>query len=221
MRRQTIILGAGGLLVLTAALLLGGPARADGDARAGSRAGGVWTYDVRIVRVKPVAAEGAEAALPFGGEAGTTTDLPWKDALALLKQRGATTILLDQRVTTRPGEKATASSERTWAGLAINTKNKDDEQWRSMQVRTGCKLDVIPDEDTLRYVVQARWTAGSTPGADWPPEQFMAEWNGSHAHLDGHTLILHHGEQVPVGDGGHNRAVEIYVLLTGRLLQKR
>jgi len=203
-------------VTLAFALLPGRPARAEDPAVQP----GVWIYDLRVVRVEPVEAAGAEAALPFGTNSGATTDLPWKDALALLKQRGRTTLLLDQRVTTLTGVKANASSERVRPVLLVNMKTKNDEQRRASTIRSGCKLEVTPGDDAMRYVVDVRWTAPAA-SPDGAPQQLSAAWQGSHPPLRGRTLVLHQGEQVRVRNAGQARAVEIYALLTGRLLQKR
>ena len=79
---------------------------------------------------------------------------------------------------------------------------------------------MTPSARHLRYSVQVRWTIAAE-SAGSPPEQFLAEWNGSHPRLDGDTLVLQYREQVPSGKDGAARAVEIYALLTGRFVARR
>ncbi len=215
MRTQVTAWAGITILALAGALLAGSPARADEK-----KATGVWVYDLRIVRVDPPTKEGAEAPHPFESLAGTTTKKSWAEQLAMLKKRGPTCLLMDQRVTTMPSEKATAASDRSVPILALNFKDKNNAQSRAANVKTGCKLDVTPGPDSMRYVVQVRW---ATPGAskDDAPQELLAEWNGSHPNLRGDTLVLHYREQVPTSSGTAARAVEIYALLTGRLLTNR
>lgn len=207
---------------MTASLLLAGlflvvggdmlPTRhAEADDEAPS--GGVWTYEVRVVRVDPATKEGAEAADPFGDR--MTTKLSWREALSLLKQRGATTILMDQNISTRTNQKASTQSDRTVPIMMLNFASKSDEQKRASNVKTGCRLQLTPDTGGVRYSLRVQWALSAPKSAD-APEQFVAEWNGSHAPLRGETLVLHYREQV-ARDGG-SRAVEIYGLVTGRLL---
>jgi len=180
---------------------------------------GVWAFDVRIVRVDPPTKEGAEAPPPFTSMTGTTTKATWRDALTLFKQRGPTTLLMDNNVTAVDGEKAAASSDRTVPILAVNFANNADQQLRSTNVKTGCKLEVTPAGSLLRYSLQVQWTSPAATNLD-APEQFQAEWMGSHPRLDGDTLVLQYREQVPYGKDGTLRAVEIYALLTGRFIAK-
>ncbi len=215
MKTQLTLLAA--LMVFTAgAVLLDGVgARADdAKAEAAPAKAGVWVYDVRVVRVDPATKEGAEAAHPFGTLGGSTTKLAWPAALAALKQRGTTTILMDQNITTMPGDKARSHADRTVPIMALNFANRNDEQKRSSNVRTGCRLDLQPLPDRLQYGLQVRWALQGRTSED-PPEQFVAEWNGSHPPLAGETLVLHYREQVAQGKGSM-RAVEIYGLVTGR-----
>jgi Flp pilus assembly secretin CpaC len=218
MKRHTATLAAALLVAAGAALILGD--RAGAEERDAPAPQGVWAFDVRIVRVDPPSKDGAEAPAPFASMTGTTMKTTWRDALALLKQRGATTILMDNNVTTLDGEKATAASDRTVPILAVNFANKADEQLRATNVNTGCKLEVTPGGEVLRYGVRVQWTLGPAAGSE-PPEQFVAEWNGSHPRLDGDTLVLTYREQVPHGKDGAVRAVEIYALLTGRFVARR
>lgn len=216
MKTQLTLLLA--LLVLTAGsiLLSGVNARADeGKAEAALGKGSVWVYDVRVVRVDPATKEGAEAAHPFGSLSGTTTKLAWPAALAALKKRGTTTILMDQNITTMPGDKARGHAERVVPIMSLNFASRNDEQKRASNVKTGCRLDLHPLADRLQYGLHVQWALQGRTSED-PPEQFVAEWNGSHPPLAGETLVLHYREQVAQGKSAA-RAVEIYGLVTGWL----
>jgi hypothetical protein len=76
-----------------------GPRAAAEDAGTGPQRPATWVYDLRVVRVDPPAAEVVETAARATPAAvtGATTTTPWADLLAGLKDRGRTTILLDQR----------------------------------------------------------------------------------------------------------------------------
>ena len=211
--RTQVTVGIALLLCFGAIPLLLGDALAPRLAAADEKPApsGVWTYQIRVVRVDPATKEGAEAPDPFGG--GMTTKLAWREALGLLKQRGATTILMDQNISTMSGEKASGHSERVVPIMALNFASKGDEQKRASNIKTGCKLDLTPTETRLLYGLRVQWALQAAKSTD-APEQFVAEWYGSHPPLRGETLVLHYGEQVAQGDA--TRAVEIYALVTGQ-----
>ena len=214
MRTSLTFLAAMALLLAASTVLTGDAARAGEDAAA---AKGVWIYDVRVVRVDPSTREVAESPDAIPGLTGTTTKASWRECLAALKQRGATTILMDQNVTTLPGKKASAKRDRTVPILALNFANRNDEQKRASNVKTGCRLDVVPSGQVLDYSLAVRWSLAAAKPSD-APEQFVAEWSGAHPNLQGETLVLHYREQVE--QGRSSRAIEIYGLVTGRLLRR-
>ncbi len=214
MRTSLTFLAAMVLLLAASTALTGDAARAGEDA---ATAKGVWTFEVRVVRVDPGTREVAESPDAIPGMTGTTTKASWRDCLSMLKRRGATTILMDQNVTTMPGKKGSAKADRTVPILALNFANRNDEQKRASNVKTGCRLDVVPSSEALEYSLAVRWSLPGAKPTD-APEQFVAEWTGAHPNLQGETLVLHYREQVEQGRG--SRAVEIYGLVTGRLLRK-
>jgi len=221
MRTQVTIWGV--LLALFVGFaLIGGdalrPRQAQAEEKRGAAPKGVWVFDVRVVRVDPATKEGAEAPHPIAEMTGSTTTQSWPKMLGALKQRGTTTILMDQNITTMPGEKARGHSDRTVPIMALNFANKNDEQKRASNVKTGCRLDFTPAADRLQYGLHVQWALAAAKTDD-PPEQFVAEWNGSYPNLNGETLVLHYREQVTQTKGAA-RAVEIYGLITGRLLKR-
>jgi hypothetical protein len=174
---------------------------------------------VRVGRVDPPTLEGAEAPGPFPYMQGTTVDVGWPEALAALKKRGATTILSDQRLTTTTGFKAQIQSERQVPIIAVNFADVNNVQKRSAVVKTGCKFEVTPTGGSFRYEAEARWAlaADEVPETEAPP-QLTTAWDGTHPDLDGSTLVLHYREQIKAAKDRPARAVEIYALITGRLI---
>jgi hypothetical protein len=205
-----------GLLLAAAALVGPGAARA-GDEEA-SPPEGVWVFEVRVVRVDPATPETSEAPSALESVTGTTVKTGWPEILAVLKKRGKTTLLLDQRLTTLHGTKGQLNSERSVPILALNSEDMHNAQKRSATVKTGCKFEATVTEH-MTYRLEARWTLDA-PGGDHGPPQLTTQWQGSHPALKGDTLVLSYREQVDQGAGKAARAVEIYGLVTGNFVNK-
>lgn len=184
------------------ALLLGlgalGPAAAD-DAPGQSAQAGHWLYEVRIVRVDPGEAGATEAGSPFAELKDTTVTLPWSAILKRLKARGKTTVLMDTRVNALDGVKSMVSEETSTPITALNFHDRNNEQYRSQLVKQGCSFEQTTSAKAgrLQYLIQVRGTA-TPPQPTQPPTQYVTSWNGTHAVLEGATLVLEHRRQVAV-----------------------
>ncbi len=184
------------------ALLLGlgalGPAAAD-DAPGQSAKQGHWLYEVRIVRVDPGEAGATEAGSPFAELKDTTVTLPWSTILKRLKARGKTTVLMDTRVNALDGVKSTVSEETSTPITALNFHDRNNEQYRSQLIKQGCSFEQTTSAKAgrLQYLIQVRGTA-TPPAPTQPPTQYVTNWNGTHAVLEGATLVLEHRRQVAV-----------------------
>lgn len=188
-------------------------------AQAGDEGGasGVWVHEVRVVRVDPAAPEVSETPSVLESATGTTVRMGWPETLAALKQRGRTTVLMDQRLTTLEGLKGHAGGDRSVPILALNAKDLQNEQRRSARVRTGCKFEATVTAH-LQYDLEVRWIL-DTPGGDNGPPELTTTWSGTHTTLDDETLVLSYREQVAQAQGKPPRAVEIYGLITGRFVR--
>ena len=202
------------LLSLLAVSAVAGAARAD-DGEDG--AAGVWVYEVRVVRVDPAVAETSETPSTLESATGTTVKMGWPEMLAALKQRGRTTVLLDQRITKLEGVKGYAMTERAVPIVSIASSDINNTQKRSATIKTGCKFEATTTTH-LQYNLEAKWILDA-PGGDFGPPQQVTGWNGTHPNLSGETLVLSYREQVDQGPGKAARAVEIYGLITGRFVK--
>ncbi|MDF1702767.1 MAG: hypothetical protein P1V36_16585 [Planctomycetota bacterium] len=217
--RITSILAASLAVLIGASLLsAGAPAVAgDGDAKTPS---GVWVYDIRVVRVDPPMAEGAEQPSPFPEMKATTISLPWAECLARLKKRGTTTLLLDQRLTALQGRGSNVSEETTTPLLSANFEDKNNVQYRAQVVRTGCSFEQTTTGPSFQYQVQIQG-ALTAPADKAPPIQYTVKWRGDHPRLDGATLVLVNRRQVAKAKGAASKALEHYAFVTGRFVPSR
>jgi hypothetical protein len=217
--RSQVLIGAFSLaLLLVFCPMAFNPAVAeDKPAAKAESSPAVWIYDVRLVRVDPAAAEGAEKAGPFAKANGTTTSASWPEALAALKNRGQTTLLMDQRVTALEGTKAEAKMVRSLPVLAAAFQDKANRQLRSARLQTGCNAALTTTGASFFYDVEVK-LALHPPTDDMGAPEMTTRWSGSHTTLSGKTLVLHSREQILSADGKSQRAVELYALITGRLL---
>ncbi len=193
---RTYVTGFAALvLMLSGALFVGGDAAEaeDGKLRKLPKA---WVYELRIVRVDPADPKASEAGSPFPELQGTTLGLGWPDILARLKQRGTTRVLMDTRVTARAGVRSTTLEESTTPVMAINSQDRNNEQYRAQMIRQGCSFTqtTVPD---LTYDLQVRG-ALDAPGRMRAPVSYSVAWKGTHPLLDGRTLVLEHRQQVAV-----------------------
>lgn len=210
MRRTLLITG----LVLVAAAALA-PAVRGGDEPQGGP-DGVWVYDVRVVRVDTPTPEAVEAALPWEAAGTSTVDTPWPVLLQQLKARGATTILLDQRVTGCPGYTVTASQTRDRQIETLVNRDLANERWQGSPCVTGCtaKLETST-RNVLEYNVEARWEIRSEVERV-RPIFCSSRWDGTHPDLTGRTLVLSYREQAETW-GDARVGVEIHAFVTARL----
>ena len=220
--RNQVTIGALSLALLAGLCAMGWqPAVADDKPAAKAPATpNVWIYDVRMVRVDPATPEGAEKPGPFADLSGTTTRATWPEALAALKNRGQTTLLMDQRVTALESEKGMVETSRSMPMLAASFADDNNRQLRSLRMMVGCQAALLTGGAggaTFSYDLEVKWTLHH-PVADLGSPEVKTRWSGSHTTLAGKTLVLHSREQVLASDGKSLRAVEIYALVTGRLL---
>lgn len=206
-------------------------------AMSGPESGGVWIYDIRVVRVDPPNPEVAEKHPTWFPEGTTTTTKPWQELLTSLKQRGTSTILLDQRVTGLENSNCTAVQKRERPVLAVNNKDLNNVQSRLTTLESGCRVKLTTNAaGVLTYDVQAMWIFDPVartlspvrdtepkPGAMrvpatvvHAPVQGLTTWQGTHPSLSGNTLVLHYREQVAHEGEAAPQAMEIYTFLTGR-----
>jgi hypothetical protein len=209
-----------GLLALAAVGLLLGP-RARAEDASPARPTGTWFYDVRIVRVDPTAAATIEVAPTWKSveaepERGITTTA-WADLLAGLKARGGTTILFDQRVTTRMGVVADFSQKTKKLVPMMQSRTKEQEVWTSSYLETGVTGQLIPAPEGLQYMFEVNWDGGAADAGSGPFAS--ATWRGATAGLaTGTTLALWHRQQA-APDTSVRHGTEIYVFVTARLVR--
>lgn len=213
--RTYVLLVTGAALLAAFSLMSGDAARADDGAKQSVK--GVWVTDIRVVRVDPATAAGAEAPSPFPELTGTTISLPWPEILARLKKRGTTTILLDQRATALTGHKCVLAEEYTTPLMAPISEDINNRQLRSMPIRTGCTYEQTVSDATFDYQARVRG-ALTAPAPKKPPVQYTVTWGGSHPCLHGQTLVLRHRRQIAQAAPAEARAIEHYAFITGRFV---
>ncbi|MFV1958007.1 MAG: hypothetical protein ACC662_01205 [Planctomycetota bacterium] len=214
-------------LLLVPFLLAPGPvARAgDGAAPTAATSGTAWVYDVRVVRVLGTTPEAAEAPAPWAqderGAPVVTTS--WPDLLKLLKARGTTTLLLDQRVTAVANMAAEVEQRFDWQVAIFDRRDEANEFYKSSVLSSGCRANLRTGA-FLEYEVKVNWALGEKAldeDADDDeavrPLQGAVNWRGAYPPLQAQTLVLTHREQLALPDGTV-QPVEFYAFLTGRLV---
>jgi hypothetical protein len=192
----------GGLLLLGAASL-GIPA-----ARGGESEPTAWVVDARIVRVDlvdPAAAEQTPFQEPDGLEARTFPDL-----LGALKERGTTTLLLDQRVTALSGTTAEAKRQRTRWIEQFQRRDVNNENWIGSALNESASVQVVCGE-TCEYTVDVEWLLPLEAEGMTEP-LVRSAWKGRLVARPGRTLVLRQAEQV-VWRSTERRGFELYVFL--------
>jgi hypothetical protein len=208
------LLGAAALLLLSPT-----PRARAGDPPAAPA--GVWVHDVRVVRVDLTHPETAEQAGPFPelGQ-GTTITLPWNVVLARLKERGRTTLLLDQRVTAMPAVKSTAQEERNVQVVQEVQEDQHVTTWRAQNVKTGVRFTQTSTAESMAYELEVKDVV-APPVDKTSPTETVVSWNGTHPPLRGTTLVLHHRRQVMALRDAAPCGVELYGFVTGRFVPSR
>ncbi|MDA1194032.1 MAG: hypothetical protein O2894_02505 [Planctomycetota bacterium] len=202
-------------LVLLSAALLVAPQPHPAQAEEGAEEP-VWIYEVRVVRVDPVMAEGTEAPSPFPELQGTTVTLAYPEMLTRLKARGRTHVLMDQRISALPGIKSLASEESSEPVLVLNSEDLTNAQYRASVVRTGCHFEQTTDTRHLDYSLQVTGNL-NPPQPKTPSPSYAVSWRGSHLPLNGRTLVLVHRRQIQRPGAAEALGVEHYAFITGRV----
>jgi hypothetical protein len=199
-----------GLLPLGLCLLLAASSSARGDDAAPTGTTPSWTVDVHVVRVDladPGAAEVAPAT-----DADGTTARSFADCLAELKQRGSTTLLLDQRGTTATGFPLTLrQQQREWIEQFV-TRSAGNEQWNGSSLDEGASV-LLTCGSLASYQVEVSWCLAQPKSRTRQPAQLSSTWNGTFKPQGGRMLVLRQAKQI-VPQGGDRAGVEIYVFLT-------
>ncbi len=216
MRTYVTFVGLAALLAASS-LFSGDAARAEDDDQS---AHGVWAVDIRVVRVDPAYAAGAEAASPFAERSGTTIALPWPEILTRLKKRGATTLLCDARATALEGMKCQLTEESALPRLGLISEDKNNQQYRSMTVKTGVSYEQTLLDGRLTYQAHING-ALSTGGPKEPPAQYTVRWTGAHRALGGATLVLVHRQQIARPPPAEAKALEHYAFITCRFVPSK
>lgn len=211
------------LYVLGLALLAGGLLATSGDQAWGDDGpsdalSGVWVYDVRVVRVDTTTPEITETSAPWEvTDGGPTVTTAWPVLLKQLKERGRTTLLVDQRVTAMAGTEAVVTQKRDRQIRMFQNQDLHNERWQSSTISTGCTAKLsMQAPGFLRYSVQVSWEMGPED-SDLRPLAGSTAWSGTYPALRGETLVLSYREQVVYADR-EPRGVEIHVFVTGRLV---
>lgn len=200
-------------LLFSSALPVGADDGAKEDAPAGQ-----WLYDIRVVKVvgdHDLAARPAAWAEGPGGSPVVPT--PWAGLLTSVRERGATTILMDQRVTTLPDMAVEATQSRARQLEVFDRRDQNNEFWKGSILNEGCTAKLVPG-DHLEYEVHVQWTQ-ARPGSTIPL-QATSRWRGNVLHFPGSTFVLSHREQVDIG-GEAPVTVEIWAFLSARWLPRR
>ena len=179
---------------------------------------GQWLYDLRVVKVVGDMAL-AEKPAPWAEGAGgrPIVDTAWPVLRQALQERGATTLLMDQRVTTVPYVPAQLKQSRAEAMEIFDRRDKSNEFWKSSVRNDGCDGKLMPGSE-LDYEVLVQWSL-SRPDSEMPVQHTSA-WRGRALHFPGSTLVLSHRQQDGVG-GAEPVTVEIWAFLTARWLPRR
>jgi hypothetical protein len=202
------------LLLGVCALLSSDVARAGEEA---TRPASVRVYDVRIVRVLTPTPEGVEQPCPFLKGDATTVTTAWPDALAILKKRGETAILMDQRLTAAEGTISKASDERQVPLVLMQSRTLTGENYAAARARMGLNVDLLPSAaQGLQYKVLIRGVWGLTSKIATGPTETLTVWEGNHATLDGRTLVLTNRQQQRDPGDVSARGVELYCFIHGR-----
>ncbi|MDJ0523292.1 MAG: hypothetical protein QNJ90_14575 [Planctomycetota bacterium] len=115
-----------------------------------------------------------------------------------LQINGKAEILSRPSIIATQGVKATVSTDETIPIVALNFANRNDEQFRASNVKTGVKLEVTPKHVGDRYVtlqviprVQgADALAATRTGGTFAPIQTVREANTQVTLGDGETLVI-------------------------------
>ena len=197
------------LLVLAVGLLSSGPQPAGAD----EGPQGMWVYDIHLVRVDTTTPEVVEAAPAFLG-AGTTVTESWAALLAKLKDRGQTTVLLDQRITSLPGSEILVRDTGDRQIEQFSRRDRNNETWQSSTLSSGASVK-LKTTDHVAYSIEFKWMLDREEG-ELRPLLSTASWSGMHTLLDGRTLALRYAKQVRL-EHREPRGVELYAFVTGRL----
>ena len=172
------------------------------------------------------APETIENPCPILSGADTTTQLGWPEILAALKKRGATQVLMDQRITGAPGQRVRCNQERQVPVIMPQTRVKQPtggqtENLSAARIRMGCKADMIahragPSDGRLEYKLEVRGVLAKTSQAAEGPTETLTTWEGSHPGFAKRTLVLTNRQQVrdPVAPAA--QGVELYCFVTRR-----
>lgn len=178
-----------------------------------------WTFDVRAVRVDASSPDIVEKHAPWevdaqGREvASPAVDLPWTKILAALKERGQTTILVDQQLTGVKGQEVDMIQNRDHQVRTFQGADINNERWIGSVVSTGTKAKLLVG-DVFEYEAEVRWAHSTKEPIGGLPTG-MVRWRGSYAVESGETLVLHHRNQ-KASPGVESNGIELYVFLTAR-----
>ncbi len=193
------------------------PASAGTSVVAPSPAGACWAYHVRVVRVIDTDLASAETApvLPGLTDASPFTTAVWPDALATLRARGDTLLLLDRTATGLVGSRVNLRDDQAQPVDVYERRDATNESHKSSMLHAGAAVQVLTGEG-LDYDVDVTWILGARradEGAGFV--QGSASWKGSCPPLDGRTLVLSHRQQVE-RVRGEAVAVEIYAFVSAQ-----
>jgi len=179
---------------------------------------GQWVFDLRVVKVVGDEALAEQEAAWAGGDAGEPiVRTAWPELLAAVKERGATTILMDRRVTALDGIPVDVVQTRSEQLEVFDRRDQNNEFWKGSILNNGCQAKLLPRQH-LEYEVSVHWS--QSRAADTFPLQSSSTWHGHALHFEGSTLVLGHREQVDLG-GEAPVTVEIWVFLGARRLPPR
>jgi hypothetical protein len=184
-------------------------ASADADDVAPKPAPSGHVYDVRVVRVD-ASATAIEAAPAWASAPEATAAEPWADLLRALKERGRTTVLCDQRLTSEDGRPGKFDQQRKRLVESLQSRTSTGmEAWVGSYVETGTSGEMTPYEGRLSYRIEVTW---EVPTADREAGTVgRLRWEGSCAQPpSGRTLVLSHRQQ----PGPDQAGTEIYVFLS-------
>ena len=222
MRMRTLFVGALALACLTIGSvgLPGDDARAEPDAKGAA----VEVFDVRIVRVVTAVPETIENPCPILSGTDTTTELGWAEVLAALKKRGATQVLMDQRVTGAQGQLVRANQERQVPVIAPQSRVKKtsgeaSENLAAARMRMGCKADLIAATGQahggrIEYKLEVRGVLPKTSQAAEGPTETLTTWEGSHPPFAKRTLVLTNRQQARDPGASAAQGIELYCFVT-------
>lgn len=193
------------LLGVLAAFVPGSGAQAEEEALRAV----AWALDVRIVEVRSDPVAGLTPPFDVGG---TTRDFDFAKVVATLRARGATRVLMDQRVTAVEGSEAKATNEHVIPIERFDTADQNSRRVRFDTTRTGCAAALLPSETGFGYEIKAHWTFW--PSLDDAVPAATTTWEGEHRALQsGETLALHAREHV-LDREAEPKVAEVYCFVT-------